>query len=200
MTTRRFSPELDLLIHGMARVAQSHCADRASELDDMIQEGRLAVLEAMGRPRPGKPLSYYVTVAKRAIWRAATQGYGGVAASHLIRARAARVGQLRRQGLDEGRIREQLRLTRGQVAAAVGVYRPMQALPHDSPADEQEPYDLLADLLACPKLDDQEQSLLQLLTTNTVAQVARMATIPATTLRRRCKRIKRKLMAGGYGS
>ena len=205
MATSR-SKKLDRFIRRTAALIQRCWPNTINDIDDLMQEGHLAALEAEAiRDEGGGPfLRYAFAVVRRAMHRAAARAAGIVTTSRLGRARALRVQRLRLLGMGDDQIAAQMGLSREELDALGRVFQRANPLEPDTGVPdavciEREPYCVLNDMLSCAALDDRERALIRLFAEHAFGEVARMTAIPRSTLWRKREVIRRKLMQSGHG-
>ena len=199
MTTSR--SKLDRFIRRTAALIQRCWPNTINDIDDLIQEGHLAALEAEAiRDEGGGPfLRYAFAVVRRAMHRAAARAAGIATTSRLGRARALRVQRLRLLGMGDDQIAAQMGLSREELNALERVFQRANPLEPDAVCIEREPYCALNDMLSCAALDDRERALIRLFAEHAFGEVARITAIPTSTLWRKREVIRRKLMQSGHG-
>ncbi len=206
MMTTTSRSKLDRFIRRTAALIQRCWPNTINDVDDLIQEGHLAALEAEAiRDEGGGPfLRYAFVVVRRAMHRAAARAAGIATTSRMDRARALRVQRLRGLGMGDDQIGAQMGLSREELNALERVFQRAKPLEPDTGVPDavciaREPYGVLNDMLSCTALDDRERALIRLFAEHAFGEVARMTAIPTTTLWRKREVIRRKLIQSGYG-
>ena len=206
MMTTTSRSKLDRFINRTAGLIQRCWPNTINDIDDLMQEGHLAALEAEAiRDAGGGPfLRYAFVVVRRAMHRAAAHAAGTATTSRVDRARALRVQRLRGLGMGDDQIAAQMGLSREELDASERVFQRANPLEPDTGVPdavciEREPYCILNDMLSCAALDDRERALIRLFAEHTFGEVARLTATPTSTLWRKREAIRRKLTQSGHG-